>query len=596
MATTSELATASDREGRLVGGIGVGAPLGRLGGQRWAARWRRARPARLALLIVLGLVTVVPIAYLIINSFNIAPPTSLTFRFGFENWVTAYTDSGTLHSIWTTLWLAVVRTALAVPAAVLLSWLIARTNMPGAAILELGMWVAFTLPTLSLVLGWILLLDPKDGLINNALAGLPFGKHLVLNIYSYWGIIWVHLVSRAIPIQVILMTPAFRRVGARLEEVSRMCGGSKLTTLWRVTAPVIAPAILPLAMLSFISALQSIDIELVLGIPARIYVYSTWIYNILQDTPPQYGVATALGAAVLVVLLGLVLIYGRFLNRREYTTVGSDFTSTPVDLGRFRWPACALCMGFLAVGIGIPSAAAMMGSVMRRFGFFNIPHPFTSQYWTDVLHDPIFNLSVRNSIVLGFGSAVLGIMLYAWAAHATLRSRGALRQVFNLFTWLPRGVPGVLISLAMLWLFLTTPLHVVFYGTMLGLIVAMVVGGLTTGVLLASSALIQIGPELEDASKMCGAAGPRTAVRVLLPLMSPMLLTIGTLVFLNSISEFSQIILIYAPSSRPLSILTLEYLFNGDLERAAVLGVLMTVAVAVVALGARSLGLKLGPR
>jgi ABC-type Fe3+ transport system permease subunit len=75
-----------------------------------------------------------------------------------------------------------------------------------------------------------------------------------------------------------------------------------------------------------------------------------------------------------------------------------------------------------------------------------------------------------------------------------------------------------------------------------------------------------------------------------------MLLTIGTLVFLNSISEFSQIILIYAPSSRPLSILTLEYLFNGDLERAAVLGVLMTAAVAVVALGARSLGLKLGPR
>jgi len=561
-----------------------------------AARWRRARPTRLALLFCLGLVTVVPIAYLIINSFNIASPTTFTFRFGFGNWLTAYTDPGTLRSLWTTLWLAVVRTALAVPAAVLLSWLIARTNMPGSAILEVGMWVAFTLPTLSLALGWILLLDPKDGLVNTALAALPFGNHLVLNIYSYWGIIWVHLVSRAIPIQVILMTPAFRRVGARLEEVSRTCGGSKLTTLWRVTAPVIAPAILPLAVLSFIAALQSIDIELVLGIPARIYVYSTWIYNILQDTPPRYGVATALGAAVLVVLLGLVVLYGRFLNRREYTTVSSDFSTTPIDLGRFRWPACGLCMTFLVVGIGIPSVAAMLGSVMRRFGFFNIPHPFTSQYWTDVLHDPIFNLSVRNSVVLALGSALLGIVLYAWVAHATLRSRGAVKQLFLLFTWLPRGVPGVLVSLAMLWLFLTTPLRVVFYGTILGMILAMVVSGLTTGVLLGSSALVQIGPELEDASQMCGASGRRTAVRVLLPLMSPMLLTIGTLVFLNSISEFSQIILIYAPSSRPLSILTLEYLFNGDLERAAVLGVLMTAAVAVVALGARSLGLKLGPR
>jgi len=595
MATTSGLTAAPGLERQVVGGIGVGARRP-LGGHRWASRWRRAQPARTALLVILGLVTVLPVGYLVMNSFNVASPTTLTFRFGFQNWIQAYSDAGTLRPLWTTLWLAVVRTGLGVPAAVLLSWLIARTNMPGGAIVELGMWVAFTLPTLSLTLGWILLLDPKDGLVNIGLAGMPFARHMVLNIYSYWGIIWVHLVSRAIPIQVILMTPVIRRVGARLEEASRMCGASKLTTLWRVTAPVIAPAILPLAMLSFISALQSVDIELVLGIPSRIYVYSTWIWNLLQEDNPRYGVATALGVAVLVVLLGLITLYGRFLNRREYTTVNSDFSSASIDLGRFRWPACGLCMGFLAVGIGIPSVAAMLGSVMRRFGFFNIPHPFTSQYWTDVLHDPIFNLSVRNSIVLGLGVAVLSIVLYGWVAHATVRSRGAVRQIFTLFTWLPRGIPGVLVGLAMLWLFLTTPLRVVFYNTMFGLVAALVIGGLTTGVLLASSALIQIGPELEEASQMCGASGRRTATQVLLPLMSPMLLTLGTLGFLNSISEFSQILLLYAPNTRPLSILTLDYLFNGDLEQAAVLGVLMTAAVAVVALGARSLGLKLGPR
>ena len=91
---------------------------------------------------------------------------------------------------------------------------------------------------------------------------------------------------------------------------------------------------------------------------------------------------------------------------------------------------------------------------------------------------------------------------------------------------------------------------------------------------------------------MC-ASGLRTARRVLLPLMSPMLLTIGALVFVTALSDFSQIVLIYGPSTRPLSILMLAYIFNGNLENSAVLGVFMTVIVLTLALLARLLGRRL---
>jgi iron(III) transport system permease protein len=403
-------------------------------------------------------------------------------------------------------------------------------------------------------------------------------------------------VSRSIPIQVILMTPAFRRVGARLEEVSRMCGATKWRTLARITAPVLMPAILPLMVLSIIQGLQSIDVELIVGIPAGIYVFSTRIYDLAHENPPLYGAATALGAAVLFVLVGMVFIYNRVLSKREFTTVGSDFSSSKVDLGRFRWVASSLCMVLLAIGVGLPCVAAILGSGMRRFGFFNIANAFTSQHWYDVFHDPLFLSSMRNSALLGVLTAVASMLLYGAVAHASLRGKGTAAKLMNFFVWLPRGIPAVLLSLALLWLFLTTPLRTVLYGTVLGMVLAFVIVELPSRVQLAKSALIQIGRELEEASRMCGATSARTGLRVLLPLMAPMLLTIGALSFAAALSEFNSIVLIYSTATRPLSILTLEYIGNGDLERAAVLGTFMAAIVACLALCVRWLGTRLGPR
>ncbi|HEY8694530.1 MAG TPA: ABC transporter permease subunit, partial [Chloroflexota bacterium] len=238
----------------------------------------------------------------------------------------------------------------------------------------------------------------------------------------------------------------------------------------------------------------------------------------------------------------------------------------------------------------------ILGSAMRRFGFFEIPNPYTIRYWGDVFHDPIFNVSLRNSVLLGFAAALMGVILYASAAHAALRGKGVGDHLIDLLAWIPRGIPGVLLSLALLWLFLTSPLRAVLYGTLFGMAIAIVIDSLPTGFQLAKSSLIQIGKEMEDASRMCGATASHTATRVLLPLMSPMLLTIGALVFVQALSEFSQIVLIYAPGSRPLSILMLQYIVTGQVERGAVLGVFMTVIVACFAFGARFVSRKLGPR
>ena len=75
-------------------------------------------------------------------------------------------------------------------------------------------------PGLPYTLGFILLMDPNYGLINVAAKSLPFVDGPVVNLYSFWGIVWVHLAASGVSFYVFLLTPLFRRMGPSLEEAA----------------------------------------------------------------------------------------------------------------------------------------------------------------------------------------------------------------------------------------------------------------------------------------------------------------------------------------------------------------------------------------
>src|SRR5690606_17695115 len=94
------------------------------------------------------------------------------------------------------------------------------------------------------------------------------------NIYSFWGIVWVHLVSSSIAAKVMLLTPAFRALDSSLEEASTVSGSSTLGTLLRVVAPVLSPTLLVVILLSINYSLQAFEIEAVLGPPFHFFIFS----------------------------------------------------------------------------------------------------------------------------------------------------------------------------------------------------------------------------------------------------------------------------------------------------------------------------------
>lgn len=539
----------------------------------------------LVAILLVGAMTAIPVALLLVNSFNIARPAQPP-AYGLDNWRRAFDDPLLSTAIWNSLRLGVVRTLIAVVIATTLALLIARTDMPGRRAIEGALWFAFFVPSLSMTLGWIVALDPSNGFVNTTLRsvlGLE-GPQGPLNIYSFWGIILAHISSGTVPFMTILIIPMLRRMSSGLEEAARSCGAGRIRTMLLVTLPLARPAILAAALLSFIHALKAFEIEYLLGNQIGFKVYSTQIYEWVYREPPLYGISTALGMMIIPVMVALAVGQRMFVSRRDFVTVGSrGFNDAPMSLGPVRrWLVSGAAWLYVVLIIGMPAAALIVGSFMRRFGFFHIQDPFTTRNWTDLFTDNLFFPAALNSLKIGLGATVLGTIIYFAVAYVIVRSNLRGRGTVDILAWLPVALPGILLGLGLLWFYLGTPLRTILYGSIPGLVLALVITHMATGTQQMKAGILQISAEHEQAARTTGARPLRSMWHIMLPLIAPSVAAVAVLTFDSAIRDISTVVLLTSGKSRPLSILLFEYSSTSELEEAAALGVLMATVTVVV--------------
>ena len=539
----------------------------------------------------MGFYILYPLALILINSFNVAtiadPP-----AYGLGAWREAFSDTGIWKSLWNTVKIAVVKQSLTFPLGVLLAWIIARTNMPYSYGIEFLFWLCFMLPSLATTFGWILMLDPDTGLINMYLKdflGFSF------NIYSFWGIIWVHFIT-GLDGPVILLTPAFRRMDAAFEEASRMSGANTLRTMLRVTMPVMTPALVVVFVLGLIRMFESFETELLLGIPWGFYVYSTKIVDLARMEPPLVNQAAALGSIILLVMAVIIPMQRFLIHRRQFTTLTSQFKPKVINLGKWRYPVFGFMLFVIFLAVGVPILSVIGGSFMVRFGFFNLPRTWTTEYWMMAMNDPRLFQALKNTLIIAGSAAVVGPILFSFIAYVLVRTRLKGRAILDAICWLPTAVPGVLAGLGLMWMFLGTPVFRPLYGTLFLLMIASILGGVTLATQILKASFIQLGNELEEASRMSGAGFLRTYLKIVLPLMAQTMVLIAVLKFLFAARSASSIILLATSESRTLALLALDQIAGGYREVASITVLLVITLTTGLALIARAFGLKVGIR
>lgn len=575
-----------------IAGAGTAAP------SWWAMRRPNTGTFVMAVLILtFGFYILYPVLLIFVNSFNIASIVE-PYQFSFRNWQAAFSQPGVMRSIGNTFLIYFAYTSISFPLGVVIAWILARSRVRYSHGLEFMFWVSFMLPSLSTTIGWTFLLDPDIGFLNQAVKWLPFVEQGPFNIYSVQGIICAHLFGNAISQTVMLLTPAFRNMDLSLEEASIVSGASNLGTMMRVTLPVMIPPMVVVFMLNAVRMFQSFETERILGTPIGFFVYSTKIFQQIRDfDPPQYGQATALASVTLILIAAIIPLQRWLLHRRQYTTVTSAYKPGLLHLGWFQPIATTLVISVVALLTVVPVLTLVGGSFMTRVGFFQLNTVWTLNHWHEVLQDRFFLLGLQNTILLSLSTALISPLLFSIVAYVLVRTKWRMRGVLDSMFWMSASIPGILAGLGLLWLFLGTPFLRPIFGTIWALILVTILQGKLTSTQLFKGVYLQVGEELEEASRLSGAGWWRTYFRIWLPLIMPMLVLVGTFNFVLSAQATASIILLASRGTVTLSILALELMTHSDgaeLEAAGIVSLVMIALTVGVALVARRFGLRVG--
>ncbi len=544
---------------------------------------RRVEPSTLLYLAILGVLAffvLYPITLLLINSLNVADDPTQPARYSLDAWRVALTAPGIRGSLVNTVKVVAAVQGITFPLAIVLAWLLARTDLPGRGWLEFGFWIAFFLPSLGVTLGWILILDPHYGLLNTWLQRLPFVDESIFNIYSYWGIVFVHVGTISLVIKVMLLTPVFRNMDMSLVEASRVAGAGILKTAFRVVLPLMFPSLLVIFLLGTVAGMNAFEVEQILGVPARFFVYSTKIYGFVRASPAEFDNATVLGVLVLGALVPFIILQ-QVLTRRRYTTVSGQMRTQPMPLRRWKWPAFGLMVAILSFVTVLPVGFMFMGGFMNLFGFFELEKVWTTRHWAEVLSDSTFRTALKNTVIVSLGTAAVAITLYTLIAYIIVRTNFFGRRAISFLSWLPFPVPGIIMGLGFLWFTFSVPFLTPLYGSIWLLIVINVITSMTLGIQIFQSALINLSMDLEEASRVTGASWLYTLRRILLPIIMPTIMVVGIISFVSAARQIATVAMLIVGNNHVLATLQLSFMAGSELEAAAVVGTI----IAAISLG-----------
>jgi iron(III) transport system permease protein len=509
---------------------------------------------------------------------------------------TAYSEGGLFGMAFNSFAFAGGATALAMVVGTALAYLVVRTDVPFKPLMFAASLVPLIIPGILHTIAWFFLLSPQIGVLNQHVIHPLTGHNF--NITSIPGMILVEGLHLA-PLVFLLMVASFRSMDPSLEESAVMSGAPLRTVFLRITLPLARPALYAAILIMAVRTLESFEVPAVLGLNQHIWVFTSRIWSTLNQVPADYATAGAYAMVLLVLTTIGVFWHGRLTNRaRAYQTVtGKGFRPRPIPLGRWKWPATALMLAYFVVSVVLPLAMLFYASTQEFYSpptHYTLTHTTWANY-TTVWNDPLVRHGFKNSLILGLGSATAVMLIGAIASWIVVRTQLRGRWMIDNLAFLPLTIPGLVLGVAILSIYLRTPWLPV-YGTLWILFIAYMTRYIPYGMRYSSSSMYQIARELEESALMSGAGWFQVFRRIVLPLLVPGFVAGWIYIIIVSVRELGSSVLLYSPGREVLSIAIWEMWRNGQFPELCALGVMMVGGLVVLVGIAYKLGAKIGVR
>ena len=531
-------------------------------------------PTFALLTLVLSVLVLLPLFWLVYYSFRSDAGGGATL----QNFVTLVMDPTLVKAYAIAIGMAVGVGVLACLVATPMAWLVARTDLPGRRIIRIMVTASFVTPPFLGAIAYEILAAPNSGIVNilyRKLFGLDSGEYLV-NIYTFTGLVFA-IACFTFPYVFTLVANALDRVPSDLEDASSILGGKAMTTLRKVTIPLVLPAMLAGTLIAILQALTMFGSPAILALPAGFHVITTKIWSLFQF-PPRLGLAAAAALPLLIITVILLRAQKQILGRKGYTVLGGK-SGTPriVALGPWKWPALAFVFTVLSLTFIFPYAAIIKTAFTTTVGDALTFENLTMRHWNFVLFEfSATQLALRNTFVLGFLTATIVTAIAVVVSYLVTRRSVPGSGFLGVLATAPVAIPGIVLGVG-LFLSYANPTFQL-YGTLWILLIAFMTIEMPAGYQQMSSAFSGVHPELEEAGRIMGASRLRTLWDITAPLLRTSVVAAWCFVFVGTIRELSATILLTTANTKLVSVIIYDLNESGDLGAICVLGIILLAA------------------
>jgi iron(III) transport system permease protein len=547
------------------------------GGVRRISRFDPSLLLWLALIAVLAFLVLNPLLRLILSSFQEADTGRLTLA----NYLAAYGNVRHLEALANSLELGAGVAILATIFGVPLAWAISRTDMPAKGFIRLMAFAAFITPPYLGAVGWILLAGPNSGWLNKLWMGLTGSAHGVFNVYSMTGLILVVAVT-SFPYTFLFTNAALDLVSSEMEDAARVLGAGTLRMTFRITLPMVAPAILGGAIISFLEAISLFGAPALIALPARFNVVSTQLWQFFEY-PVRVEEAAAFAMPLLLITLLMFWVQRAILGRKGYATVtGKGGERRMIPLGGWRWVMLGYSLLVCALSVFLPMFVLIQAAFAKAWGRgISLQNLTLGNFHYLLFEQTQAKQTILNTFLYAGITAFAVIFLALSIAYVVSRKLVPWSDALAFLCMAPFVIPGIVLAIGFYAAYTAAPFAL--YGSATILILAFVTRFLPIAYTSSASGLKSINPEMEEAVRILGGSRLTAIRKVLVPLIKKSIAGAWILVFIPATRELSSAIFLVGPHTRVISVMLFDLSEEGNFEVLSALGVILLVATLVIA-------------
>ena len=461
-----------------------------------------------------------------------------------------------------------------------LAWIVARTNTPGKALVELMPLYPILMPPIMKNIAWILLLAPKSGILNNMLRDFFGVEGQIFNAFSMAGMVWVFGLA-CVPLGYLFLLPVFLSFDPSLEESAYIAGSRPVHTTFRITFPLAVPAFLSALVLNFLRGLRSFETPVLQGTPGNINVFVSRVYDSMA-LEFNTGLATAYSVVLVVMSVITLFFYIRTtrFSERYATITGKGYKVKVLDIGPWKYVTFLAVFVYFLVGIAIPFVVLIVVSMIPYFDyetFMTFPSNMVLYNYYKVMKHPSFITGLYNSLVLSIVIALSTVLAGIVMAFTIYRTKTYGAKVFEFIGTLPLAFPPLVLSVGLVIVFLGTPLYNSLWALGIGLFVAYFPYAFRN----ASGSIVNIHKELDEAAWVHGAKWRHVFFKITLPILKPSVGGALFYIFIEAIRNVDVAVLLTSPGHEYGPVTLFEYFRVGQWAEAAAGGVIYLLILIV---------------